>query len=680
MNADLVLGVDTGGTFTDCLCHDGRQWRAHKRLSSPQDPARAVIEGVLALSGSEAGRSRHIRHGSTVATNALLERRGGPAALIVNAGFEDLLRIGRQNRPELYDLFARPELPCIAPAHCFGLPGRLDHQGRELEPLDEAALAAIADGLAASGVAAVAVCLLYSFVNPAHELRVADALAPLGLPVSLSHRILGEFREYERASATAVNAYVAPKMDRYLANIEASLRTGDSLRIMQSNGGAISAGTARREPVRTILSGPAGGVAAAWQVGQAAGFDRLLTFDMGGTSTDVSLLHGGLSMTTHTQIAGLPVRIPMLDIHTVGAGGGSIARLDAGGALQVGPRSAGAEPGPVCYGTGRELTVTDANCLLGRLQPDFFLGGSMRLDRDRILPVAEALAKQAGIPPQELAEGVLDVANAAMERALRVISVERGHDPRGCTLLCFGGAGGLHAAFLAASLGVPRVLIPQHPGLFSALGMLLADVLKDYSRTVMLPLTPATAAALPEAFAPLMAQALDELRAEGVAEADISLDCTLDMRYQGQSFELGVPWEGVAGKKNGSGEEEASPEIALRAAFDARHAAAYGAAVPGRAMEIVTLRVRAQGRLPRPALPALPLAGEAPPPGAHLATRPVVFAGQAHPAAIWQRERLQPGNRLAGPAVVVEYSSTTILPPGWQARVDTYGNLLLETA
>lgn len=669
-----VLGVDTGGTFTDCLCHDGQEVRVHKLLSTPQDPSRAVLEGVQALTPLLPGGARlprHIRHGSTVATNALLERRGGPAALVVNAGFEDLLAIGRQARGRLYDLHYRSEPPCIAPAQCFGLPGRLDPRGREIAPLDQAALARVVAAVQASGVQAVAVCLLYAFVNPEHELRVAEALAPLGLPISLSHRILGEFREYERASATAVNAYVAPKMRRYLGNIQAGLQPGDTLRVMQSNGGAITAATARQEPVRTILSGPAGGVVAAWKVGHAAGFDRLLTFDMGGTSTDVSLLHGGLSMTTQTHLAGLPVCIPMLDIHTVGAGGGSIARLDAGGALRVGPESAGADPGPVCYGRGESMTVTDANCLLGRLLPDHFLGGEMPLHRERILPVCEALARQAGLAPLELAEGILAVANAAMERALRVISVERGHDPRECTLFCFGGAGGLHAAFLAHSMGVPRVLVPRRPGLFSALGMLLADVLKDYSHTVMRSLDDAAAADVPGAFAPLEARAREELRAEGVADADMLLERTLDMRYAGQSFELGVALP------------EPLTAASLAAAFHARHAAAHGAAFPERAMEIVTLRLRARGVLPRHATGGLEilrpasLAGEAPPATALLDTRPAVFDGRTQPTAVWQREALQPGNGLAGPAILVEYSATTVVPPGWQARVDALGNLLL---
>ena len=666
-DAPVVIGVDTGGTFTDCLCHNGQGYQVHKLLSTPQDPSRAVIEGVQALRPLGL---RHVRHGSTVATNALLERRGGPAAIIVNQGLEDVLTIGRQQRNRLYDLFYQKEPPCIDPKHCYGLPGRMDTQGDIIEPLDEAALTAIVKAIKKSEVQAVAVCLLFAFVNPVHEQQVAKALEPLGLHVSCSHRILGEFREYERASATAVNAYVAPKMVRYLNNIEADLQRQDSLRIMQSNGGAITAGTARREPVRTILSGPAGGVVAAWKVGHAAGYDRLLTFDMGGTSTDVSLLHGGLSMTTQTHVAGLPVRIPMLDIHTVGAGGGSIARLDSGGALRVGPESAGADPGPVCYGKGEQLTVTDANCLLGRLLPDHFLGGRMRLQQERIAPVCAQLAAEAGMDSLALAEGVLAVANAAMERALRVISVERGHDPRDCTLLCFGGAGGLHAAFLAKSLGVPRVLVPENPGLFSAQGMLHADVLKDYSRTVMLAHEATSIEALDGLFMALEAQARDDLLAEGITPDAMELERLVDMRYAGQSFELPVPWPA---------RHDASPSMqALGQSFHTLHEATYGAAFPGKAMEVVTLRLRARGFLEQPPMAERMLEGTAPDPAARLDTREAVFDGQAQPTAIWQRELLQPGNTLPGPAIIVEYSSTTVLPPGWTARMDSRGNLILE--
>lgn len=670
--ASRTIGVDTGGTFTDCLLHDGQQYRVHKRLSTPDDPSRAVIHGVDALAQAAAGQPRHVRHGSTVATNALLERRGGPAACITNAGLEDVLVIGRQARHQLYNLFYQPDPPLIATEHCYGLPCRLDTHGQIITPLDEAALDEIVRAIAASGVQAVAVCLLFSFVNPAHELRVAEALAPLALHVSCSHRILGEFREYERASATAVNAYVAPRMVRYLNNIERDLALNDSLRVMQSNGGAITAAVARQEPVRTILSGPAGGVVAAWKVGQAAGFDRLLTFDMGGTSTDVSLLHGGLSMSTQTQVAGLPVRIPMLDIHTVGAGGGSIARLDAGGALRVGPESAGADPGPVCYGKGGQLTVTDANCLLGRLLPDHFLGGSMALNKARTEPICAALASQAGLSPVELAEGVLAVANAAMERALRLISVERGHDPRECTLLCFGGAGGLHAAILAASLGVPRVLIPENPGLFSAQGMLLADVLKDFSRTVMRPLRSTSLEELDRFFQPLETQAIQGLEEEGVTSAAQQLERLVEMRYAGQSFELPVSWP--QGLKHSEGGD------ALATAFHARHKAVYGAAFPDRAIEVVTLRLRASGRLEHPPMPAAPLGPEAPNASAQLGTREAVFSGEPLPTAIWQRERLTPGNAFSGPAIIVEYSSTTVVPPGWRAMVDARHNLIVERA
>lgn len=707
----LPIGVDTGGTFTDCLCLMDGRLHAFKLLSTPDDPARAVLDGVRGVVAAARSRdaalpaipedaAHAVRHGSTVATNALLERAGGPIALVCTEGFRDLLRIGRQHRPRLYDLRHQPEPPLAPPTHCLEIPGRVDRHGRVILPLDEAVLAALPERIRALDVAAVAVCLLFSFVNPEHELRVAEALGPLRLPVSLSHQIHAEFREYERAAVTAVNAYVAPRMGGYLGRIEEGLRPGDSLRIMQSNGGAISAATARREPARTILSGPAGGVVAALATGRRAGLPRLMTFDMGGTSTDVSLLDGELSLTTRAQAAGLPVCLPMIDIHAVGAGGGSIARLDAGGALRVGPTSAGADPGPVCHGRGEAITVTDCNCFLGRLPADHFLGGTMRLDRERVRPRLERLAAAAGLSPEAMAEGVLAVADAAMERALRVISVERGHDPREFALCCYGGAGGLHAASLARALGMDRVLVPANPGLFSALGMLLADVVTDYSRTVMRSLPESGApdapggptedvaaeqvaelvaelvADLAGTFAPLLAQAREDLHREAPG-APMVLSPGLDMRYAGQSFDLTVPApEGLLSPDGGVAAPALLRELA--ASFHAVHARAHGQAFPGKPVEIVTLRLRAVALLPEQVLPALPLAGPTPPEAARLDRRPVWLDGAVVETALWQRERLLPGNVLPGPAIVVEYSSTTLVPRDFQARVDVAGNLLLE--
>jgi N-methylhydantoinase A len=501
--------------------------------------------------------------------------------------------------------------------------------------------------------------MLFSFLDPSHERAVRNALSGLGVPVSLSHEILAEFREFERASTTAVNAYVSPRMDRYIENIQTGL-SGDPLRIMQSNGGAISAETARAEPVRTILSGPAGGVVGAMEIARAAGFERIITFDMGGTSTDVCLVDGEPPLTLESSIEGYPVKAPMIDIHTVGAGGGSIADLDAGGALKVGPESAGADPGPVCYGKGERVTVTDANLALGRLAARHFLGGDMLLDESRLEKALSALAERAGLAPLELAEGVLAVADANMERAIRVISVERGFDPREFTMVSFGGAGGLHCCSLAKLLSIPRVLIPRDPGILSAMGMVLADVIKDFSRTVMLQADDLDRAALDAMFAEMEGRAVKEMSAEGFTREQVSLERFADVRYQGQSFEIITPADGD-----------------LRKAFEALHEKAYGYRQQA-GVEIVNLRLRARGT---PVRPEFAPAGErsgGQDPAAVLGENPAVFNGRAVSARLLDRARLRYGDRLQGPAVIVEYTSTIVLPPEVSGSVDAYGNLVLE--
>jgi N-methylhydantoinase A len=678
-----IIGVDTGGTFTDLIYQDGDGWQVFKLLSTPDNPARAVLEGLRFIAGHGPVQ---VVHGSTVATNAILERKGVRTALITNAGFEDVMAIGRQNRSRLYDLAYVKEQPLVPQELCFGVPGRMIHGGEERTPLDEGRAAEVVREILASGAESVAVCFLFGFANPAHERRMADLLAELGgeagPPVSLSHEILAEFREFERMSTTVINAYVSPKMHRYLSFLQDQLQAPEAegghlestLRIMQSNGGSISAATAMRESVRTILSGPAGGVVGALAMGRLSGFDRLITFDMGGTSTDVALLDGDLSLTTDASISGYPVRTPMLDIHTVGAGGGSIAGLDTGGALTVGPESAGAEPGPICYGHGERITVTDANLFLGRLLPDYFLGGNMPLDVRRIQEPFEAMAQKMGLAPRELAEGVLAVANANMERAIRVISVERGFDPREFTLFSFGGAGGLHAAYLAKLLNMPRVLIPMNPGILSAVGMVMADVIKDYSQTVMREVPESRSSAhsggsreltdeLLKLFTPLERRAVQEMLEEGVADEDVRLECFLDMRYHGQSFEIITPFD-----------TQSDPA----AAFHDLHEKAYGYRNPSKPVEIVTLRLRARGVPRKPAFAPIAHGSAQPPSHALLDTRSVVFDGKAHDTSIWQRDALLADNHLPGPAVIVEYTSTLLVPPFAEARVDEFGALLLD--
>lgn len=653
----VVVGVDTGGTFTDCICRGERGFVVWKLPSTPDNPSRAVLDGLAGLGVA----AEVVVHGSTVATNAILERKGAVTAFVTNRGFEDVIAIGRQNRPELYDLASRKP-PCLVPESLrFGVPGRVTAEGAVLEDLPEAAVRALAAQLAGSGATSVAVCLLFSFLHPEHEQRLGRALAEGGFAVSLSHEIVAEFREFERASTTVANAYVAPVMDAYLADLDAGLGPETRLSVMQSGGGLATAATARREPVRTILSGPAGGVVAALAVGQEAGFDRLVSFDMGGTSTDVCLLDGAPALTMEAMVAGIVVKTPMLDIHTVGAGGGSLARLDAGGALTVGPESAGADPGPACYGRGQGLTVTDANLLLGRLAPDRFLGGTMPLFPDRLPPLFEALSREAGLTPLELAEGIVTVAETAMERAIRVISVERGHDPADFALLSFGGAGGLHAVSLARLLGMGTVVAPRHAGLFSALGMLFADVIKDYSTTVMLSSATSDAMELALLFSPLEARAKADLAAEGFTPGRMLLERQLDMRYKGQSHELPVRFV-------------ADPFQA----FHARHEATYGYADPTREVEVVTVRLRARGVTDKPTLIPAARLTERVPDAARLGQRPLSWQGRAVSAMWYDRERLLPGNRFDGPALVAEPSATIFVPPGAAAVVDPYGNLVID--
>ncbi|NDY58956.1 hydantoinase/oxoprolinase family protein [Desulfovibrio sulfodismutans] len=659
-----VVGVDTGGTFTDVIWYGGEGTRfvTAKVPSTPDDPAQAIFAGLERLKIMGLPVPDRVVHGSTVATNAILEGKGVKTALVTTAGFRDVLAIGRQNRADLYDpAYRRP--PCLVPeALRFEAPGRILADGSRREAVSPEAARDIADRVAATGAESVAVSLLFSFLDPADELLFGRELSARGLHVSLSHEIMREFREFERTSTTAVNATVSPLMASYLSRLEKGLGAGTGLCVMQSSGGILTAKTAGRQSVRTILSGPAGGVTAAMALARETGLSRLITFDMGGTSTDVALLDGALGMTTETVVAGYPVTIPMIDMHTVGAGGGSLAAFDAAGALTVGPHSAGADPGPACYGRGEGLTVTDANLFLGRIVPECFLGGRMSLFPQRAEKRLAAMAAARGMTGEELAEGIVAVAEAAMERAIRVISVERGHDPAEFTLLCFGGAGGLHAVSLARSLGISRVIVPPQPGLFSALGMLFADIARDFSATVMLDQDQAAADLLEARFVELSACGMRELEMEGVAPGDVALFRAVDMRYRGQSFELTVPY---------------GPD--LIAAFHSLHEKTYGYKTPGRPVQLVTLRLRATGRTAKPGLPrddALPgLGQEAPCDG----SRRLIHQGRPVSAGFYVRERLLPGHACAGPAVVAEDSATTYVPPGAALRVDALGSLVIDT-
>jgi len=708
------IGVDTGGTFTDCVVFDGSAVRVLKVFSTPADPARGIAQGVRTLlerpgwrrSPEVRGPSPGIEivHGTTVGTNTLLERKGARVALVTTAGFEDLLALGRQNRPRLYDLEVRREAPLVPRALRFGVRERTAADASILEAPSKAELRRLVARLRKARPESVAVCCLFCYANPANERAVAQALRSLRLPLSVSHEILPEFREYERLSTVVVNAYLAPRLGAYLARLaeafdERSQRAPSSPRpledasdltrrerapgsepstriyVMMSGGGITTAERAAREPVRTILSGPAGGVVATARLAERLGLARAISFDMGGTSTDVSLIDGAPRTTRETAIGGVPVAVPVLDVHSVGAGGGSLARVDAGGALRVGPESAGAVPGPVCYGRGGHLpTVTDAHLILGRLDPENFLGGAFRLDagaaRDAFTRFLSEQARR--IPrrllpraPLDLARGMVAVANATMERALRVVSVERGHDPRDFALVSYGGAGGLHAADLARALALAQVIVPPNPGAFSALGVLLSDVVKDISHSVLLPV-PGRADAnfmadIRRRLTVLERAARSELRGEGF-EGNPGVERRLDLRYVGQSYELTVPFE-----------------PGFREAFQHEHERAYGHAQAGRPLEIVSLRLRLTVKTPKPrrARPARRARRRKPHPGALICRKRVSFEAGLIDTAVYDRASLAPGCEFQGPAVVVEYSSTTVVPPDYRCRVDGEGDLLL---
>lgn len=680
----LRIGVDTGGTFTDFIVIFGHRQHSFKVPSTPHAPAQAILNGLqhafvlLHEEFSLMDESVEIVHGTTVATNALLERKGARTALITTAGFEDVIEIGRQARPDLYNLAVTRSVPLMEKGLRFGVKERIAADASVIEPLTKRELSLLIKKLKLAEVESIAVSLLFSFANPTHEKAIAEALKPLGLPISVSHQIFPEYREYERTSTVVINAYLAPRVSHYLSELTEGLSrklakqltSGDEnrLRIMQSSGGSISAETAACEPVRTILSGPAGGVVAARRVSDAAGFGDIITFDMGGTSTDVALCQGEPRTTNEAQITGLPVAVPVLDIHTVGAGGGSIAYVDDGGALRVGPESAGADPGPACYGFGTRPTVTDANLVLGRFAGNGLLAGKMALDEFRAAAVVDRLAdnmSRASAKPvsrEQAALGIIRIANANMEQALRLVSVERGYDPRRFGLVSFGGAGGLHAAALAAALRIPRVLIPAYPGAFSALGVLLADVVKDYSRTMMIAIEPGQSLPreIEREFARLERQAKRDLKAEGVEPAQTELIRSLAMRYRGQSFELEIAAESDAVSR-----------------FHQAHRERYGHADEQKAVEIVSVRSRAVGITNKPPFNREKSARR------HKA-RPqreaLVWLGdKRRKVAVYDRAELQPGATIAAPAIVIEYGSTTLIPTGWRARVDVWHNLLLES-
>jgi N-methylhydantoinase A len=692
----LRVAIDTGGTFTDCVWIEDGRLRLLKVFSTPADPSQAIVDALKKIKHEG---ELVILHGTTVGTNTLLERKGARTALVTTAGFEDAIEIGRQARPKLYDFFFDRVEPLVPAALRFGIEERTASDGEILTSPSLADLKSLLARIAEKRPDSVAISLLFSFANPHNEQAVAAALQSLRVPLSISHQILPEFREYERTSTVVINAYLQPVMQQYLEKLEsraASLGVAQRFSaakanpkskralapeipvrifVMQSSGGITALAAAAREPVRTVLSGPAGGVVGAAASARASGFQRLIAFDMGGTSTDVSLVEDTPTTANDAQVAGLPIGVPMLDIQTVGAGGGSLARFDAAGVLRVGPESAGADPGPICYGRGTQPTVTDANLLLGRLQPTRFLGGDFTLDLDRTRRITREWLKQQGSPLtlENFAAGVVRVVNSTMEKAIRVVSIERGRDPRDFALVAFGGAGGAHACDLAESLSIPHVIVPALPGALSALGILVSPVVKDYSRTVLWH----TAGKIPHArvaheFAALQKQAARDFQKEAW-QGTVRYQRSVDIRYHGQGYELNLPFT-----KN------------LLKDFQQEHHRRYGYAHATREVELVTLRLRAVVKSAKleatkadayetghvgTAAPGRPGRAKLGSPSAPKA--PVQFEGKKLATAIYSRDTLQPGKKYSGPAIITEYSATTVIPPSKRFHLDPASNLIV---
>jgi N-methylhydantoinase A len=753
----LRIAVDTGGTFTDCIWIDpaDNRLRMLKVFSTPTDPSQAIVEAIRKITTSN---DCILLHGTTVGTNSLLERKGARTALVTTRGFEDAIEIGRQARSKLYDFFFDRVKPLVSKELRFGIEERTAADGEVLTFPAEEDLHTLAERITEANPQAVAISLLFSFANPRNEQSVVQALNSLQVPLSISHEILPEFREYERTSTVVINAYLQPVMQKYLENLRRDVasnvslptsnnagftwalshansqhgtvsNTGDRaskgassftegpttvrarstgstvsagstvearpfraaktarasralarasqnagtqppqavprIFVMQSSGGITALSTAAREPVRTVLSGPAGGVVGALSTARASGFDRIIAFDMGGTSTDVSLVEGEIKTANDAQIAGFPIGVPMLDIHTVGAGGGSLARFDAAGVLRVGPESAGAVPGPICYGRGTQPTVTDANLLLGRLQPTRFLGGEFTLDLKRTRAITKEWLGTHGsnLSLEKFAAGVIRVIDATIEKAIRVVSIERGRDPRQFALVAFGGAGGLHACALAESLHIPHVIIPAFPGALSALGILVSDVVKDYSRTTFwrirgkLPQTE-----LDRVFSALQKNAERDFRNESW-KGTPHYQRSVDVRYRGQGYELNIPL---------------SPTLLKH--FEEEHQRRYGYTHPNREIEIVTLRLRAVLNSASNHVGTAALGRSH---GAKLGRFstpivPVGFAGKKCNARLYSRESLRVQKIHSGPAIITEYSATTVIPPNKRFHIDTAANLVIR--
>ena len=656
----MLIGIDTGGTFTDFVVYDGKKFHAYKVSSTPEDPSKAILSGLEQISESLSD-GLDIVHGSTVATNALLERKGARLALITTKGFEDVIEIGRQNRGELYNIFWDAPKPLVDKECRLGIKERTTFEGRVESGVKTADIKKLLLKIRKLRVEGIAISFLHSYANPANERKVAGYLRSLNIPVSVSSEILPEFREYERTSTAVANSYLLPKVKSYMNALSQSIsERGDakavsrnkkknSIAIMQSSGGVITPEQAADEPVRILLSGPAGGVVGSFGVAREMGYSKVIGYDMGGTSTDVSLCDKAPGFTTETRIDGVAIKVPMIDVTTIGAGGGSISYIDTGGVLKVGPESAGADPGPACYGKGTLPTVTDANVVLGRIDPKWFLGGKMRIFPSKSKAALRKLARGLKMTMREVAEGIIKVANANMERALRVISIGRGYDPRDFALVSFGGAGGLHSCELARDMEISTVIFPKDPGVLSALGMLMADRFRDYSLTRFLGEKEDAALRLEEYF-----KELEQRAKMDFAGGKLKFERYLDMRYKRQAHEITIPFS-----KN------------LVRAFHKEHKKLFGYMKPESETEVVTLRLRAVSKKKKLAQTELAAKKRK----VSFIKSPLILGGKEISSRIYRRDEFYPGFKFGGPAIVLEKTATLFITPEYQCEVDKWGNI-----
>lgn len=662
----MRIGVDIGGTFTDIVMSKDGILTIHKLPTTPQDPSVAMLAGVMTITQNKLHELEWVAHGTTVATNAILQRNGSRIAFITTHGFRDMLFIGRQNRPDLYALAPTLPAPILLREACYEVIERLDHTGQVIKPLDSASLNEVLDALSKQQYDAVAICLLYSYINPDHERRIAEKIIQRGILTShqiiLSHQVLPEFREYERASTTALEAYVRPTVQHYIQQLRDKLPAKTPLRIMKSDGGLMSAERITRQTIQTILSGPAAGVIGAHKIAQLAGIEGIITLDIGGTSTDVALCAPSPLLRPQSSIDGLPLRTRLIDIETIGAGGGSIARLDSGGVMRVGPQSAGSLPGPVAYGKGgTSATVSDALGVLGYLDPNHFLGGKMPLHIGLAEGAIGVLARGLGKSIIETAEGILAIANSNIERALRRVSVARGYDPRNFTLVAFGGGGALHACAVAERLDMTRVLVPRYPGVLCALGLLMADISLNYSQAVMKQLDQQEAlSAIRTALMTSYENAQADLSAEGIPDSDRLFIPSLDMRYVGQAYELNIPY---------------SQDLDLANAFHEAHHKAYGHALPDRPIEVVTARLTAVGTVTHPNIQPEKMSKN---PSAEEALLGDKITAKGEHLRLYDRDKLPIGATITGGALIFQLDSTVYVPQGWVAQCDVFRNLILE--